>query len=234
MNDFIVTMPPRLNSTVSAVSVLDWSDREAYRTSKSTKIKLVSQSITQQPLTKSVHFVQENAIYLIPHLDDFSNEELSSLWYDSGDYMEMKNQYKETIFLMECGKMMDEVEHTARGLEYRTQEGVWTRYENKRDAYNAVLDEQDLQWKLDSDDFEQIRKVYLEYSTKCTVAAVKIAEQDADEAKNIHKERASQKEVCTLPLVRSLKRSTKTSSFRRLFGGNKHKEEVTHARILPS
>ena len=72
---------------------------------------------------------------------------------------------------MENGEKLTGDDHTSRGLEYRTQEGAWARYENKRDAYNAVLDEQDRQWKEDIDDWDKISAVYLEHSTKCLKAA---------------------------------------------------------------
>jgi hypothetical protein len=76
-------------------------------------------------------------------------------------------------------------EHTSRGLEYRTQEGAWARYENKRDAYNSVLDEQDRQWKVDKDDDDKICEMYLKHSTKCADAAVGRALQDEHDARKV-------------------------------------------------
>jgi hypothetical protein len=126
-----------------------------------------------------------NKMFPIPHLDDLSLEEVRDIWYESSDYAEIKSSYQMTIFLMENGELVEGDEHTARGLEYRTQQGAWARYENKRDAYNAVLDEQDRQWKLNKDDFDEISNVYLEHSTKCAEAAAMRGEQDALEAKEI-------------------------------------------------
>ena len=173
------TMPPRSFSTASAISVLDWTDNDAYVSTFNEKAVVLRIA----PPRKSVRFSEApNTIFLIPHLNEFTKEETKATWFEPNEYACMKSEYKDTLFLMECGKTLDDTEHTARGLEYRTQEGAWARYENKRDAYNAVLDEQDIQWKEDYDDDEALRRVYLEHSTKCSESAHKLAMQDALEA----------------------------------------------------
>lgn len=134
------------------------------------------------PVSKGVHFKEHHDIREIPHLDDVPEEEIEETWYSAKEYSEIKSSYQLTIFMMESGEKMSE-EHTPRGLEYRTQEGAWARYENKRDAYNAVLDEQDRQWKVDKDDHDKIREIYLEHSTKCAQAAVVRALNDERDIK---------------------------------------------------
>jgi hypothetical protein len=44
----------------------------------------------------------------------------------------------------------------------RTEEGAWARFEHKRDAYNAVLDEQDRQWNDGEEDPDAIASCCLE------------------------------------------------------------------------
>jgi len=127
---------------------------------------------------KSVAFAEQNEVFEITHLDDMPAEDITAIWYDAEEYAEIKQSYQLTIFLMESDKLVEDDEHTSRGLEYRTQEGAWARYENKRDAYNAVLDEQDRQWKKDLDDWEAISKVYREHSEKCQKAANERAAKD--------------------------------------------------------
>jgi hypothetical protein len=177
-------MPPRSYSSSSSPLCVDQYDAESvyepvYDLKEQTKGAL-------PPLTKSARFSETNEVFPIKHLDEFSDEEVRAIWYDANEYAEIKNNYKATIFMMECGKQLHEHEHTSRGLEYRTQEGAWARYENKRDAYNAVLDEQDLQWKEDTDDWDALSRAYLEHSSKCAKAAFEIGLQDAEEAHNIY------------------------------------------------
>jgi len=138
---------------------------------------------------RSLRFCDErNQVFAIPHLDNMSDETIARIWYDSEEYAEIKSSYQMTIFHMEKGEFQEDDEHTSRGLEYRTQDGAWARYENKRDAYNAVLDEQDRQWKVDQDDHQAIGRVYLEHSTKCAIAAAERGAQDHKEAKEICKD----------------------------------------------
>jgi len=122
-------------------------------------------------LSKGVKFADMNEIFHIDHLDDITDKEVAETWYNAKEYSEIKSNYQATIFIMEQGHDISGDELTSRGLEYRTQDGAWARYENKRDAYNAVLDEQDRQWKVDRDDDEKIRDIYLDHSEKCATAA---------------------------------------------------------------
>jgi len=179
-------MPPRSLSERSPVSVIRWPDDCS--TSSSVELKRSSKPQGAQsplPLSKSVRFATETKTYNIPHLNDISDQEIYATWYNSQEYSAIKSAYQLTIFMMESGETVTGDEHTSRGLEYRTQEGAWARYENKRDAYNAVLDEQDHQWKIDKDDFEKIRKIYLKHSQKCADAAVVRALSDEREANEI-------------------------------------------------
>jgi len=147
------------------------------------------------PLAKSVKFADKNEVFPIQHLDEMTDEEIFEIWYTSREYSEIKQAYQLTIFMMESGETISGDEHTSRGLEYRTQEGAWARYENKRDAYNAVLDEQDRQWKVDKDDYEKIRQIYLKHSTKCANAAIVRALQDERDIKDFLEEEVKVKKT---------------------------------------
>jgi hypothetical protein len=124
-------------------------------------------------------------MFPIPHLNNLTDQEVAQIWYDAKEYSEIKSSYQLTILMMESGELKEDGLHTCRGLEYRTQQGAWARYENKRDAYNAVLDEQDRQWKVDKDDHDEISRVYLLHSSKCAVAAADRAFEDATVARDI-------------------------------------------------
>lgn len=171
-----LTMPPRSLSERSPVSVMRWDD-------SSTISSMDNMKSGKPPLAKGIRFAEKNEIFHIQHLDDMTDEEVFNIWYTSKEYSEIKQAYQVTIFMMESGETITGDEHTSRGLEYRTQEGAWARYENKRDAYNAVLDEQDRQWKVDKDDYEKIRQIYLKHSTKCANAAIVRALQDERDIK---------------------------------------------------
>lgn len=150
------------------------------------------------PLVKALRFDETmNQIQPILHLDEMPEEEVNATWYSAEEYGEIKAAYQLTIFMMEAGEELNSEEHTSRGLEYRTQEGAWARYENKRDAYNAVLDEQDRQWQRDEDDHDEIGRIYLQHSAKCAEAAASRAAVDEIEAREIYK---------SLNLIRRIKK----------------------------
>jgi hypothetical protein len=163
-------MPPRSLSDRSPVSVARW--RDDYGSSSTHDVKT-----SKAPLSKSLTFADDNEIFYVDHLDDISDDQILATWYNANEYSEIKSSYQTTIFMMETGEKMLEDIHTSRGLEYRTQDGAWARYGKAR-RYNAVLDEQDRQWKVDRDDDEKIRCIYLEHSTKCSDAAHMRAVED--------------------------------------------------------
>lgn len=192
-------MPPRSSLGRSPVSVTRWSENvdaieessssEAIQTSNRKETTLQTTSImsaggmskkkkNSTNARRSVSFAAEDQVHPIVHLTDMTAKEIASIWYDQKEYAEIKSSYQATIFVMEnaeanggISSKLETEEHVFRGLEYRTQTGAWARYENKRDAYNAVLDEQDRQWKNDKDDYDALSRVYIEHSAKCVKAA---------------------------------------------------------------
>jgi hypothetical protein len=145
-----------------------------------------SKQDSRKPLTKTVRFAESVDICPVQHLDDYTDEELSAIWYNSDEYVEIKSSYQQTIMMMECSKSFPEAEHTSRGLEYRTQKGAWARHENKKAAYGAVLDEQDIQWSKNKDDHDAIARVYLEHTIKSAKAAYAAALNDARAARDVY------------------------------------------------
>ena len=187
-------MPPRSSPTQDAVRILEWEDDDhvgpEFHTVVVDNIKsscslLPQLEATTLPCRKRVTFLENHQVHSIQHLDDYTNDEIAATWYSGAEYADIKASYRSTIYLIECNKSIPEG-HTSRGLEYRTQEGAWARYENKRDAYNAVLDEQDAQWNKDVDDQDVISQIYLKHSTKCAKAARDLGHEDAIEARELY------------------------------------------------
>jgi hypothetical protein len=176
-------MPPRAITEQLSSGVMRWSDDVSCSSGS-----VESRGIKKYAIVKALRFEDRmNRVHPIPHLDEMPESEIKATWYTAEEYGEIKAAYQLTIFMMEAGEELKSDEHTSRGLEYRTQEGAWARYENKRDAYNAVLDEQDRQWQRDVDDHEEISRIYLQHSSKCAEAAASRAAVDEIEAREILK-----------------------------------------------
>ena len=83
---------------------------------------------------------------------------------------------------------MKGVKYCARGLESSTFQAQQAKKNNRRDAYDAVLDEQDEQHESDDFDEDAIAELYHEVSASCQMWAHVVAMQDQREAELIYDE----------------------------------------------
>ena len=108
---------------------------------------------------KKIHFHNKKKTKRIPNLASYGKDILQQIWWNPNDYDEMMKSFEYVVFMMEAGEgstVNDDKEHCTRGLELRTEAGKWSRFEHKRDCYNAVLDEQDRQWNEGMDNQDSI------------------------------------------------------------------------------
>jgi len=138
----------------------------------------------------SITFSGKKHIKKIPHLNTMTEEDIEQIWYSHYDYDDIKASFEYTVFMMDAGeaKTVENDEHTTRGLEMRTEEGAWARFEHKRDAYNAVLDEQDRQWNDGEDDPEQIATLCLEVTESAAKGAIERGLLDQEACDEINQE----------------------------------------------
>lgn len=138
----------------------------------------------------NISFSGKKHIKKIPHLNTMSEEDIEQIWYSHYDYDDIKASFEYTVFMMDAGeaKTVENDEHTTRGLEMRTEEGAWARFEHKRDAYNAVLDEQDRQWNDGEDDPEQIAALCLEVTESAAKGARERGQFDQEQAEKLNKD----------------------------------------------
>jgi hypothetical protein len=115
------------------------------------------------------------------HINDYTDEEIACTRYDADDLERIKmTDVMNTLSMMKGGLQIPEENpwYCCRGLESRTREGSARRRANRFNAWNAVLDEQDLQWEEDICDPQAISNAYATLSHDCHEAAVMIAIQD--------------------------------------------------------
>jgi hypothetical protein len=138
-------------------------------------------------LARSVCFSSQVEIFFVERIDDYTKEEIAAVWYDKNDFEQMKNEIKAMVHFMETGTQLPSDKTSIRGLEHRTRAGAWSKFQNKRNAYCAVLDEQDNQWKHSINDADAIAQVYMEHSALCQDMALQIGRRDAITAQTIHR-----------------------------------------------
>jgi len=108
--------------------------------------------------------------------DMWEPELVAVIWFTHDEYDEMKANFEFTVFMLDagCPEKVEDDEHTCRGLEKRSEEGAWCRYERKRDYYNAVLDEQERQWEENEDgeeDLDAIGEIAVEVTRESRLEA---------------------------------------------------------------
>jgi hypothetical protein len=127
----------------------------------------------------NVTFNLQNAIYEIERIRDTPSITDSDIWWTARDYLEIKQEYEAVIYLLEQNLPVNELEHSARGLEKRTERGAWTLFEHQRNARNAVLRQQDKQRKLKYVDVTAIAQAYIQENGDLVQQAIQVAAVDA-------------------------------------------------------
>ena len=126
-----------------------------------------------------------NEVFPVPHIDDMSNEDIGMIWYDKSDYDSMKQSFIPIIKrLMRGAKVEESNSETARGLEFRTREGAMKRQQNKVQAVQTVLDEQDRQLELGLYDVEKISELYFKVGRPCRELARDLGVKDEEFVKS--------------------------------------------------
>lgn len=125
--------------------------------------------------------LEKNEVFDVPHIDDMSDQEIATIWYDRPDYDAMKQSFIPIIKKMMRGAKVEETEsETIRGLEFRTRDGALKRQHNKIQSIHSVLDEQDRQLALGIHDVEKISEIYRETSQHCKCSARDLGEMDEE------------------------------------------------------
>lgn len=129
---------------------------------------------------KSLHFAPKIKVNLIPLVFDYSEEEKQSCWYTAIEIRTIKAECAATVRkVIEEQKHLNADTECFRGLEYRTPDGMRKRIWNKQTALDAVLDRQDILWKLDkTDEGKSIALAYRKYSVSCQEAAHQLGLED--------------------------------------------------------
>lgn len=155
--------------------------------------------------------LKNNQVLPIPHIDDFSKEEVADVWYEREDYEQMKKSLIPVVKRMMKGEKITETNHeTARGLEFRTREGAMKRQRNKLDSIAAVLEEQHRQRIIGFSNDEVLREIYISRTAHCLKEARQLGINDeeclqrARSWKNLDKKRTSLK-TRTVSLVDELR-----------------------------
>ncbi|CAB9502031.1 expressed unknown protein [Seminavis robusta] len=196
-------------------SCVDWSDDDSspfdqcessvssISSSESSVTSTTSLTPTNTRSTR-VRFAQEDEVFEVLHVKDFSEDDIKAAWYRPEEFREMRFQIQRDIFLMEQQRNDLSVESdtfTKRGLECRTSEGSLKRSQQRLKAYAAVLQTQQRLWREGREDPEQIAAAYRLVSSRCLGMALLQGIQDHHDVRERTVETPSQSSNPSCPVL---------------------------------
>jgi hypothetical protein len=123
----------------------------------------------------------------ITHVKDMPQEMIRTIWYDKKDFEQIKKGFAPTVRIMsQIDPNIDDEEHCSRGLEYRTRVGANARREQKWNALNAVLDEQDRQREMGICNTDLLCQIYLTENLLSRLNALQLGKQDEEAARIVY------------------------------------------------
>lgn len=128
-----------------------------------------------------------NQIHTIINRDDYSQEEVLSCWFSDDETSKLRATRHKTVQLMlEKNYKKTSIFSCYRGLEAWTDKGHDEMTIRIHDCKDAVMDEQDFQWRIDRDDSIRLAQCSRKASKICKLLALQIAQQDYNEAQKAY------------------------------------------------
>jgi hypothetical protein len=126
-----------------------------------------------------VSFCESARVKRTLHFKDYSDDEKNATWYTQAEMSLIRHHMQCIVEKLNQGEAKDDTEDCTRGVEFRTSQRIALRRENRESAFDAVLDEQQLQRLEARHDTERLARIYWEWSNHCQVVASKIGFMDA-------------------------------------------------------
>jgi hypothetical protein len=154
-----------------------------------------NEAVVKEKTTK-VRFCRRVQFKTIPHVKDFSEEDILNGWYRKRDYAKMSAEVTKIARLIAKGQDVGGREDICiRGLEHMVEEDVADyRAEKMIASVDAVLDEQEDQRNEETYDADIIAKMYAEIAAPLQKEAYLVALRDALDAKEAMEEMDKPKE----------------------------------------
>lgn len=128
-----------------------------------------------------VRFSQKIQEYHILSLDSYSERELRHCWYTEEEREKYMDRHERSAKRLEKGERSKRGE-SFRGLEGWTQDGGEEANEMIADCIDAVLYEQERQWKKHRENRHNLALISESKSKKCVKMAIRIGKRDMKEA----------------------------------------------------
>lgn len=176
---------------------------------------------------RSVSFDKAVKVVTIPHVSDFTEDELDLLWFTEEEYEQTRKNCMKIVRSM--NKIRNEADDTnsiesqdcsrrslldscTRGLESLSKARATTRRIRRLAAADAILTEQNFQREEGRSDAEFLRRLYEKISLCCQEEAKKVALRDQEEALQYYKSPESSSRAIRLATKKKTSRLATTYS----------------------
>lgn len=105
----------------------------------------------------------------------FSRESLAAIWFEGEDFEDFIDDARKTIDKMERGKEFKDKKYTTLGLESLTEEGMALKQGSRNDAWDAVMWEQEYQFRDGARSSVKLARAYQDVSRDSEMRAVHVA-----------------------------------------------------------
>ena len=126
----------------------------------------------------------EQVVGEVPNRKELRPEDYEAMWYSKEEFRRMKKEdIVPTVKKMAKRIPLDfeNLGEEPRGLEHKTPRGSRDRENNRDDAMDAVLDEQERQWNVNAvPNVDSIAKKYRQHTAHCQMNAYLLAQKDAE------------------------------------------------------
>lgn len=166
-----------------SVSQVETTPQKASKKKQSRRSKKSKRS-SKRRQQRQVSFSNYCDILEIPTLDEYSDEEVSAVWFTEDEQNQIFLSVDKTLQRMNKNKALKADKYCSRGLECFTTEGEKTKMQRRNLSRQAVLQKQFLQKEdYGSNDPETIARVYAKKSFDSLIEARLAAIEDETQAK---------------------------------------------------
>lgn len=165
----LATMPP------IAVVTDDHSTNSSFSVKDSSLVKPTIIRINRS----TVDFEDEPVVHEFEGIDD---DNFADVWYCREDFDIIRSRNSLIVKMMKAGSFEESEEHSFRGLEHKLKAGFKQRRENKFNALNAVLEEQDRQFHRGLNNPDAIAQIYMQAALLAKESAYMLAIRDVEES----------------------------------------------------
>ena len=130
----------------------------------------------------AVRFSSSVEAFPILSNEHYTSEERKACWYQDEEYRKIRYECVKEIKKIQRGEVLKNIKYCSRGLEAHTKVVHALKNQNRRDAFDAVLSEQQKQVRLGVVDEHAIAQKYQQIASSCQMWAHTLGLRDQREA----------------------------------------------------